>query len=180
VHIMEINIIKLQAQDIDKTKQLAALVIQNSFENDGVAHKYEKYLSEEIIRVQKKFNQDQKENYYFLIGKIGGNVVGTAGYGIKVGEPIKLALKQLHLADKSIVELMSFYVHPQYQEKSIGSKLLQALLAHLKQADYQYFSLYTGYQKAKDFWRKKLGEPEVILPKYFEESLDCSVWVKLI
>ncbi|MFA5933565.1 MAG: GNAT family N-acetyltransferase [Microgenomates group bacterium] len=177
---MEIKIIELQPQDINEVKELAALVIKDSFHNDGVAHKYKKYLSEEIIRVQKKFDQDQKENYYFLIAKENNKVVGTAGYALKIAGPIQLALNQLQLSDKSVVELISFYIHPQHQGKGIGPKLLKALLTHLKQADYQYFSLYTGYQKAKDFWRKKLGEPDVILPKYFEKSLDCHVWVKPI
>lgn len=176
---MEMQIERLQTKDIPLARKLTALVIRNNFQSEGLnVLKFRKELRQETIRVQKKFNLSHDAKDHFFVAKIDNQLVGVAGYGIKISKPIQIALK-CSSSEVDMVELMSFYVNPNLQGQSIGSFLLKAIIQDLNLTDYQRISLYTGYQSGRNFWSRKLGDPSITLSKYFGE-VDCWVWIKKI
>lgn len=176
---MEIHIDKLKSpEDIVQAKKLAALVIKDNFQKEGLdGPEFRGELLEEIMRVQKKFNLSNKTQYHFYVARNKTKLIGTAGYGIEISKPILTALEQSSQEKKSMVELMSFYVNPDFQGRGVGSELLKVVIKDLHLAGCDMVSLYTGYISGRNFWNSKLGEPDVTLPKYFGET-DCWVWIK--
>lgn len=173
----EIQIEKLQAEDINRVKFLVEAVIKDSFQGEGLnLQQYQKELEAEISSVQKKFDCFQNNSYHFWVAKSKNEIIGTIGLG-PLGKPIQKALEKFNQPAVNMVEIMSLYIHPSSQGQGIGSKLFSHILKILEKTNYYSYSLSTGYTKGKKFWSKKLGNPDVILEKYYGNN-DCWIWLK--
>lgn len=176
---IDVEIEPLKPQDIDKAKSLVKTVIEDSFQGEGLdLNTFKNEVEGEISSVQSKFDQIHSGNYHLLVAKLGNEIVGTVGYGT-LGKPVQEALAKLDHTPSLLVEVMSLYINPAYQGKGIGSQLFKAVLDQLIKEGYKYYCLSTGYQKGKSFWGKKLGEPDVVLDRYYGDT-DCWVWLKEI
>ncbi len=65
---------------------------------------------------------------------------------------------------------------PEYQGKGIGTMLLNAILACLRQKGVSEFCLDSTYKKAQSYWTKKLGQPSVTLKDYWGKGLNYMIW----
>lgn len=174
---MNLHLETLTLPDVKAAKTLIKLVVTDSFVKQGVdIVARQTVLHEQINLVQTKFDHFSKEHYHFLVAKSDNQLIGTIGFG-PINEPLKLALSQLALPNTAMTEIVSVYIHPDFQGKGVGSALLQAIFEQARQRDYQSFGLSTGYLQAKAFWSAKLGNPNVCLHKYFGNA-DCWVWIR--
>lgn len=175
----QLQICKLESSDIPEVRLLIELVIRDSFIQQGVdIVKQQAKLEEQIAFVTSKLDQPQDEDFIFFTARQQSKIVGLMGIG-SLTAPVKLALAKLQHSETGVIEIMSAYIHPEFQGQGIGTKLLQTILVHLKHSQYTTFALDTGYLKAKEFWTRRLGNPSVCLDKYWGKA-DCWVWVREI
>ncbi len=68
------------------------------------------------------------------------------------------------------------FILPDYQKKGIGTLLLNAILTVLHGQHIEEFALDSGYSQAQKVWKKKLGEPTLVLKDHWGEGADHMVW----
>ena len=86
-----------------------------------------KGLKEAALKDVNAFDEDDlEEDYsnfeYFLLGMINGETAGTAAYRNPEGD----VKKNLETNEKT-AELKNMHVHPKFQRKGVGSKLLEKI-----------------------------------------------------
>ncbi|MCB2290887.1 GNAT family N-acetyltransferase [Clostridium sp. CS001] len=120
-------------------------------------------------------NQDIESNgtnRYFLIAKEHDKIVGSIEYG----ESNELIISCTNGELKNLVEIGTVFVHPYYQNKGIGSRMLNLMFMVLKNNKIKKFCLDSGYKSAQKTWIKKFGKPDYLLENYWGEADDHMVW----
>ena len=161
-------------EEIDSINKFFELVIRDTFAKNGIADLIET-LEEEIEDKKKCLNQDIKSNgreRYFLIVTIDDMIVGSIEYGPSNDLIIRCTNGEL----KDLVEIGTVFVHPEYQRKGIGNKMLIHILNELKNQGIKEFCFDSGYKTAQKIWTKKFGDPEYYLKNYWGEGADHMVW----
>jgi GNAT superfamily N-acetyltransferase len=87
---------------------------------------------------------------------------------------LEIHLKEMKL--KNLVEIGTVFVHPDYQNKGIGSMLLNLIFIELKKNNIKEFCLDSGYKNAQKTWINKFGAPEYHLKSYWGQDADHMVW----
>lgn len=176
---MKFVVEKLKPSDIDQALELMSQVISESFKREGMdVNKVKDLLQSEIDSQKQRLTIDPELVFpRFYVAKQEDEIVGVMGYG-PIEQTAKDALKKLDQEEKGVIEIFSAYVDFEKQGRGIGSKLLEAILSDLKNTEFQYFSLFTGYKIGKRFWTKKFGQPTIIMKNYFPFNVDCWAWVK--
>lgn len=67
-------------------------------------------------------------------------------------------------------------MHPDYQKKGIGSRMLNLLFEELENKRIKEFCLDSGYKSAQKIWIKKFGNPQYHLKNYWGENADHMIW----
>jgi GNAT superfamily N-acetyltransferase len=169
---IEIN--RPEFKDTELINEFFQLVIKDTFERNGIADLVDTIV-EEIEDKRSCLNQDIKsdgKSRYFLIAKEADKIVGSIEYG-----PCnELILSCTNGELKGVVEIGTLFVHPDYQKKGIGSRLLNLIFIELKKCGVKEFCFDSGYKSAQKTWVKKFGNPEYHLKDYWGEDADHMVW----
>lgn len=169
-----IDISRPKLEDLELINQFFEIVLRNTFEVNGISDLVD-LIEEEIVEKRKCLNQDIEsdgKDRYFLIAKEGDKIVGSIEYGPS-NELIDLCTNgEL----KELLEIGTVFVHPKYQRKGIGNRMLKLIFAEFKKNGVKEFCLDSGYKSAQKIWIKKFGNPEYHLKDYWGEGDDHMVW----
>lgn len=167
-----------ETKDQKALHHLFVTVLTDTFEKEGISDQtYD--LNEEIRTKMEYLNRDLEsdgKDRFFLIAELHGSPIGTIEYG-----------PSSHLIDtctkgvlKSLPEVGTVFVHPNYQRKGIGTMLLDALLASMRVQGIEEFCLDSGYRAAQQVWLKKFGPPDYHLQNFWGEGVDHMIWRKAL
>jgi len=112
----------------------------------------------------------------FLIARFKGKIVGVIAFG-PCGDIINECSEGKY---EDVGEIGTAFVLPGYQNKGIGTLLLNSMYITLISRNIEAFCLDSGYTKAKQVWSKKLGEPNIVMKDYWGEGFDHFIWYRKI
>ena len=169
-----IEISRPKFEDIELINEFFEIVIRDTFERNGISDLVDTIV-EEIEDKRRCLNQDIEsdgKNRYFLIAKEDDKIVGSIEYGPSNELIISCTNGKL----KELVEIGTIFVHPDYQKKGIGSRMINLIFIELEKNKIIEFCLDSGYKSAQKTWIKKFGNPEYRLKDYWGEDDDHMVW----
>lgn len=169
-----IEISRPKFEDIELINEFFELVIRDTFERNDIADLTD-LIVEEIEDKRKCLNQDIEsdgKNRYFLIAKENDKIVGSIEYGPSNELIISCTDGKL----KDLVEIGTVFVYPDYQNKGIGSSMLNLIFMQLEKNKIKEVCLDSGYKSAQKTWINKFGNPEYHLKDYWGEGSDHMVW----
>ena len=169
-----IEISRPKFKDIGMITEFFEIVIRDTFERNGIGHLVD-LISDEIQDKKRCLNQDLEsdgKNRYFLIAKEDDKIVGSIEYGPSNDLIISCTNGDL----KDLVEIGTVFVHPDYQKKGIGSRMLNLLFEELRKNGIKEFCLDSGYKSAQKIWINKFGNPKYHLKDYWGEDADHMIW----
>ncbi|USK39530.1 GNAT family N-acetyltransferase [Cytobacillus firmus] len=162
------------AEDVKDLNHFFRIVITDTFLKEGIGGLLED-MEEEIKAKENCLNGDLKsggKDRYFLIALSEDKIVGSVEYG----PASELIIKSTDQALKSLYEVGTVFVHPDYQKKGIGNQLLDAIILALKNMGADEFCLDSGYKNSQKVWKKKFGEPGYLLNDYWGEGAHHMIW----
>ena len=169
-----IEIGRPKAQDIELINEFFEIVIRDTFEKNEITDLVD-IIVEEIEDKRRCLNQDIEsdgKNRYFLIAKEKDKIVGSIEYGASNELIISCTNGKL----KGLMEIGTVFVHPDYQNKGIGSRMLNLIFIELEKNGIRQFCLDSGYKSAQKTWISKFGNPEYHLKNYWGEDSDHMIW----
>lgn len=170
----EIEISRPKFEDIELINNFFEIVIRHTFERNGISDLVDT-IDEEIEDKRRILNQDMESdgaNRYLLIAKREEKIVGSVEYGPPNERIISCTDGEL----KELVEIGTVFVHPDYQNKGIGSRMLNLIFVELEKNGIEEFCFDSGYKSAQKIWINKFGNPEYHLDDYWGEDEDHMVW----
>lgn len=169
-----LEITRPQVEDTEAINEFFRTILTDTFEKNDIS-KLKDLLEEEIECKKDYLQQDLKSggrDRYFLIAKDEGRVISTIEYG----HPNEVIMDCTKGEYKDIVEIGTVFVHPQYQNKGIGSMMLKLMFDELRNQGMNEFCLDSGYKKAQVTWTKKFGTPAYTLKDFWGEGADHMIW----
>lgn len=169
-----IEISRPKFEDFELINEFFQVVIRDTFERNGITDLVD-IIAEEIIDKRRCLNQDiqsEGKNRYFLIAKEDDKIVGSIEYGPSNELIISCTNGKL----QELVEIGTVFVHPDYQNKGIGSRMLNLIFIELEKNRISEFCLDSGYKSAQKTWINKFGNPEYDLKDYWGEDDNHMVW----
>ncbi len=172
---MTIELLKPSLHNFEEVKSLFSQTVADNFKKEGNFESHKVDLKQEVdalIANVAHSIRTQGEKEYYLLASIEGTIVATIAYG-KANSII-----QDHLpgVNANIPEIKSVYILPRYQRKGIGTFLFAKIQARLVDQGIQGFYLDCGYSQTQPFWKKKLGEPVLVLKDYWGPNADHFIW----
>jgi GNAT superfamily N-acetyltransferase len=173
--VMEnIEIIRPKARDVELINEFFKIVLKDTFERNGISDLVDT-ISEEIEDKRRCLNQDlasDGQDRYFLIARDDEKIVGSIEYG--ASNELILSCTKGELKD--LVEIGTVFVHPDYQNKGIGTRMLNLIFNQLEKNGVKEFCLDSGYKTAQKTWIKKFGIPTYHLKDYWGPGADHMIW----
>lgn len=172
--MINIEIGRPKFEDIEDINNFFQIVIRDTFARNGISNLIDT-IAEEIEYKRRCLNQDMESqgiNRYFLIAKEDDKIVGSIEYGPANQLIISCTNGEL----KDLVEIGTVFVHPEYQKRGIGSRLLNLIFMELEKNGIKEFCFDSGYKSAQKIWINKFGKPEYHLKDYWGEAADHMVW----
>jgi N-acetylglutamate synthase-like GNAT family acetyltransferase len=169
-----IEISRPKLEDAELINEFFQIVIRDTFERNGISDLVDT-ITEEIKDKRRCLNQDIEsdgKNRFFLIAKEGEKIVGSIEYGPSNDLIISCTNGEL----KDVVEIGTVFVHPDYQDKGIGSRMLDLIFKEMEKKGIKELCLDSGYKTAQKIWLRKFGKPEYHLKDYWGEGFDHMVW----
>lgn len=173
--INNLTIIRPTKDDIESAYTTFEVSIADAFEKEEIEDSKEDILRE----IQHKKNllnsslNDPDSKVHFLVAKVENKVIGIVSFG-PCGKDIKNCTNNEF---DSIGELGSLYILPDYQDKGVGSKLINSMLKYLNKLGIEEFCFDSGYSRAQKRWIKKFGKPYIIAKDYWGEDGDNMIWL---
>ncbi|AOT68615.1 GNAT family N-acetyltransferase [Geosporobacter ferrireducens] len=170
----DIEISRPKFEDIALMNEFFEIVIRDTFERNGISNLVDT-INGEIENKRRFLNQDMEsggKNRYFLVAKEEENIVGTIEYG----PSNELIVSCTDGEFKELAEIGTVFVHPDYQKKGIGSRMLHLMFIELDKRGIEEFCLDSGYKSAQQIWINKFGNPEYHLKDYWGEDADHMIW----
>lgn len=169
-----IKISRPEFKDKEMIYRFFEIVIRDTFEKNGISELADS-IAEEIEVKRNYLNQDFSSDgaeRFFFIAKDNDKIVGSAEFG-QANETINKCTegKLSYLAEVGTV-----FVHPEYQKKGLGSRLLNAVYNQLEKIGVKEFCLDSGYETAQKIWSRKFGKPDYIIKDYWTENADHMIW----
>jgi GNAT superfamily N-acetyltransferase len=169
-----IEICRPKFEDIELINEFFQIVIRDTFERNGISDLVDT-IAEEIEYKRRCLNQDIEsdgKNRCFLIAKEDDKIVGSIEYG-----PSNELIDSCTNGElKELFEIGTVFVHPDYQKKGIGSRLLNQIFKQLDKINIKEICFDSGYKSAQRIWIKKFGKPEYHLKNYWGEDADHMIW----
>ncbi|MEK6991364.1 GNAT family N-acetyltransferase [Paenibacillus sp. FSL K6-1566] len=172
--MQDIEIRRPAYADVEALAHFFRIVVTDTFAKEGLSE-LDEDIEQEIESKIQYLNRDLEsggEQRYFLIALIDGHVVGTIEYG----PPNAMIRQHAPWNKQDIMEVGTVFVHPDYQGRGIGSLLLNVIWLSMMERGYREFCLDSGYSAAQSIWKKKFGEPDVLLQDYWGEGLHHMIW----
>jgi GNAT superfamily N-acetyltransferase len=171
---VHLNICKPTTKNIEELHQLFIITITDTFKKDGIGEEVELISSETEEKkhfLHKALASDHEESL-LLTAIHQEKIIGVIGYGPS-SELIKMCT---HGAYSNLGEIGTAFVMPEYQGKGVGSQLMEAIFAVLRERDVHEFCLDSGYPSAQKIWIKKFGRADYIVKDHWGEGLDHMIW----
>jgi len=171
---LRITIQPLSQHDLTSVKALFDVCIHSTFIQENLLHLSDVCQSE--IQYKCALIDDalgpKQRGFRFWVARTNDQIVGIISYG-PCGEDIIKASKGTlaHLG-----EVGSLYVLPEYQNRGVGSALIQAVLVELAREGISQFVLDSGYRLAQARWKRKFGDPWIEIPDYWGPAMPHCVW----
>lgn len=159
-------------QDLDQLQAFFHLVIEDTYIKEGLAD-LKKEIEEEVqskLAYVKDDLESQGRDHHFLILEDQGKIIGTAAYG-----PSSHLIYDHMPGLKTVPELGSVLIHPDFQGQGHGSKLVDAIIESLSKGN-KSFCLDSGYTIAKKIWTKRFGPPSKVLKDFWGPGFDHYIW----
>ncbi len=176
--MLDIDISRAKIEDRELINDFFRMVLIDTFNKNEISELIDT-LNDEIEDKRCCLNQDFEsagKDRCFLIAKDKDQVVGSAEYGPSNDLILSCTNGEL----KEVKEIGTVFVHPDYQRKGIGSKMLISLFLEMRRDGIEEFCLDSGYKIAQRIWIKKLGKPQYHLKNYWGEGADHMIWRKKI
>ncbi|MFN2747278.1 GNAT family N-acetyltransferase [Bacillus sp. z60-18] len=173
MHNIEIR--RPRLEDQNELNQFFRTVVTDTFAKEGLSELIQDIESE--IENKKQYLQSDLntsgEGRYFLIAsdKNGNQVIGTIEFG-----PASELIRHTDRVLQEQYEVGTVFVHPDVQNRGVGTLLLNAMLLTLLSRGIEEFCLDSGYQSAQKIWKKKFGEPDYLLKDYWGKGADHMIW----
>jgi GNAT superfamily N-acetyltransferase len=174
---MNVKLSHLDKDDLDQLPEFLEEIISDSFKQDGIVDKFgeQEEIQKQLERMKESIESGGKSPF-FLVARIGDRVVGVIAYC----KPNQLIQDNLKVDLSGVPEITSVLVHPDFQGQGIGSLLFRSMVDILEEEGFHHFCLDGGYKKSQGFWKKKLGEPDVVLEDYYGYGLPYMIWYRKI
>jgi GNAT superfamily N-acetyltransferase len=172
--MINVHINRPKIEDIEPINEFFQTVLRDTFEKNEILDLIDIML-DEFKDKRRCLNQDIESNgkdRYFLIAKEEDKIVGSIEYGISNDLIHSCTNGEL----KDLPEIGTVFVHPDYQKKGIGSKMLNLIFMEMKKNGIEEFCFDSGYKSAQKIWTKKFGRPEYHLKNYWGEGSDHMIW----
>lgn len=169
---LEIDRPKLK--DIKLINEFFTIVILDTFKKNDILDLVD-IMAEEIENKGKFIKQDidsNGEDRYFLIAKVHDKIVGSIEYG----PANELITSYINGENKKLLEIGTVFVHPEYQNKGIGSRMINGIFMELSKKGMKQAFLDSGYKSAQKIWIKKFGIPKYNLKDYWGEGDHHMIW----
>ena len=169
--IENLSIVKLKDKDFEDAYEVFKITIPYAF---GLCDLEEDEETKAMINEKKSMLKQSIRNNepMFFIAKYDNKVIGTISFG-PCSEDIKRCTNN-DIGD--LGEIGSLFILPEYQNKGVGSILINYLIMYLKKQGISEFCLDSGYKKAQPKWIRKFGKPYVIVKDYWAPGVDNMVW----
>ncbi|MHA6532553.1 GNAT family N-acetyltransferase [Paenibacillus sp. BAC0078] len=171
----QLTVHTLTQGDRQAVNQLFKASIADAFDKEGLGHLQEDIQHEVDHKKQMvdAFLSPANSDTHFLVAKIDGAVVGTISFAPCGKEIRECTANQLD----DVGELGSLYVLPSHQGNGVGSALIKALMAYLREQGIDQFCLDSGYRRAQTRWLRKFGEPYAVVKDYWGPDSVHMVWL---
>lgn len=170
--MLTVEVRRPKPEDREQLIEFFITVITDTFIKEGIGDRLDD-INEEIDVKRRYLASDFESNgksRYFLIAFYGDKIIGSIEFGL-ANEIIRNCIN-----NEVLVEVGTVFVHPDYQRNGIGNLLLKAMYDTLQQRGIEEFWLDSGYKRAQSIWKKKFGEPEILLEDYWGEDFDHMIW----
>ncbi|MGJ7913027.1 GNAT family N-acetyltransferase [Neobacillus sp. LXY-1] len=176
--MVKVEVRRPKQEEREELNQFFSLVIKDTFLKEGISDLV--YDMEEEIETKNQYLQadfdSNGRNRYFLIAATGDKIIGTIAFGSS-----NSLIQECSKGDLTdVIEIGTVYIHPDYQNRGIGTLLLNTMLLTLMSKGIEEFCLDSGYKNAQKIWRKKLGEPDYWMKNYWGEGSDHMIWHRLL
>ncbi|TFE02235.1 GNAT family N-acetyltransferase [Jeotgalibacillus salarius] len=126
--------------------------------------------TERLCKVARRIIESDEEVMFVAVEN--DEVIGSIAC-MRPGELITCGLEP----EEGVFEVGSIYIHPGQQRKGIGRKLLNYTKEFLYQRGQSKFYLDAGFVSSQTYWKKRLGEPDIILENYWGGGFDHMIWI---
>lgn len=169
--INNLLIVKLTDKDFQGAYEVFKITVPYAF---GLCDLEEDEEVNAMINEKKSMLEESIKNGepIFFIAKYNDKVIGTISFG-PCSEDIKICTNN-DITD--IGEIGSLFILPEYQNKGVGSALINYLITYLKENHIREFCLDSGYKQAQPKWIRKFGEPYMIVKNYWAPGVDNMIW----
>ncbi|MBT2663244.1 GNAT family N-acetyltransferase [Bacillus sp. ISL-45] len=170
--MLTVEVRRPKPEDKELLNEFFRTVITDTFIKEGIGDQLDD-IKEEIEAKRRYLESDFDSNgksRYFLIAFYGDKIIGSIEFGL-ANEIIRNCIN-----NEVLVEVGTVFVHPDYQRNGVGNLLLKAMYDTLHQRGIKEFWLDSGYKRAQSIWKKKFGEPEILLEDYWGEDFDHMIW----
>jgi GNAT superfamily N-acetyltransferase len=172
--MLHVNIKRPTTEHREQLNDFFRTVIIDTFIKEGIGNQLND-INEEIEMKERYLTSDFESNgeeRYFLIAFYGDKIIGS----IEFGPANEIIRNWSDHAFEALVEVGTVFVHPDYQRNGVGNLLLKAMYETLRNNGIDEFCLDSGYKSAQLIWKKKFGEPDILLKDYWGKSFDHMIW----
>jgi GNAT superfamily N-acetyltransferase len=150
------------------------MVITDTFIKEGIGGLSDDMAKE--IEVKKEYLQQdlssRGNDRYFLLAEAEGKLIGT----VEFGQASELIMDGTNREYSDLFEVGTVFVHPDYQGQGIGSRLLGGLYPVFHEKGIEEFCLDSGYKRAQEIWKRKFGQPAVVMKDYWGDGAHHMIW----
>jgi GNAT superfamily N-acetyltransferase len=172
--MLHVNIRRPTTEDREQLNDFFRTVIIDTFIKEGIGNQLND-IKEEIETKKRYLTSDFESNgeeRYFLIAFFEDKIIRSIEFG-PANEIIRNVSEH---AFEGLVEVGTVFVHPGYQRNGVGNFLLKAMYETLRNNGIKEFCLDSGYKNAQLIWKKKFGEPDILLKDYWGKNFDHMIW----
>lgn len=178
--MLSVEIRRPQISDKEELFAFFDLVLKDTFIINGLVElteDYEQECKEKREHLSADFASGGVDRHFLIaVDKQSGNLLGCIAYG----PASSLIVMETNGALAGYMEIGTAFVHPNYQNKGIGTMLLNAIIRTLEIREIHHYCLDSGYAIAQKIWTKKLGEPDYLLKDYWGDGAHHMIWKRSI
>ncbi|SPU38059.1 GNAT family acetyltransferase [Lysinibacillus capsici] len=177
---MKLLIRRPEQSDIQALHEFFDLVIRDTYKKEGIAELVDDQQDEWETKKQYVAmdleSQGKKRFFWLALNEETNDIIGTIECGA-ANEIIQQTIKEELF---NCLEIGTVFVHPDYQNRGIGTMLLKKMLVTLENRRVPSFCLDSGYKQAQMIWQKKFGQPDFVLENYWGANSHHMIWKRTL